>query len=67
MEINPGQEQEYRPMNNEETQLGIAMETASPLNQRDRKRGYVLLLNWCTICLRTQMHTLFPLITKPAA
>lgn len=44
MEINPGQEQESRPMNNEEIQPGIAMETASPLDQLDRKRGCVLLL-----------------------
>ncbi len=31
-------------MNNEEIQPGIAMETASPLDQLDRKRGCVLLL-----------------------
>lgn len=56
MEINPGQEQESRSMNNEEIQPGITMETASPLDQQDRKRGGMLLLKGAHMLLLT--HTL---------
>lgn len=58
MEINPGQEQESKAMNNEEIQPGIAMETASPLDQLDRKRG-------CTLLLKGGL--VISLITKPMA
>lgn len=51
MEINPGQEQENKPLNNEETQPGIAMETAFPLDQLDRKTGCIMLLKEAyTLC-----------------
>lgn len=56
MEINPGQEQESRPMNNEEMQPGIAMETASPLDQLDRKRGCKVLLKGANMFIHTHRH-----------
>lgn len=61
MEINPGQEQESKAMNNEEIQPGIAMETASPLDQLDRKRGCTLLLKGARTHTDTHTHTsIFP-------
>lgn len=50
-------------MNNEEIQPGIAMETASPLDQLDRKRGCTLLLKGA----RAHTHLSSPVITKPMA
>lgn len=44
MEITPGQEQESRSMNNEEIQPGIVMETASPLDHLDRKKGLHIVI-----------------------
>lgn len=48
-------------MNNEEIQPGIAMETASPLEQLDRKRGCMLLLKGAHT--HTCSHTLSLVIT----
>lgn len=52
-------------MNNEEIQPGIAMETASPLDQLDRKRGCTLLLKGARA--HTHTHLSSPVITKPMA